>query len=456
MKGQILIADDEQEIRESLTYILEEESYQCSIAKNGKEAIEQAREGNFDIVITDLKMPEYDGLQVMDQINRYSPDTLVIIITAYATVETAVEALRKGASDYILKPLELEEVSLRVNQLMERKALVQENKYLREQIDKNFNFNHIIGESEAMKKVYERIERVSQAQTTILISGKTGTGKELVARALHNHSPRANKPFIAINCGATPEDLFASELFGHKKGAFTGANEDKEGVFVAANGGSLFLDEVGEIPFKVQVDLLRVLQEREVKPLGANFTKSFDTRIIAATNRSLADEVEKGNFREDLYYRLNVVEIPLPTLEERRQDIPLLAKHFIDKYNRQVNRSVKGIDSQALQLMMAYEWKGEVRELENVIERALLLGDSDYIQPEDLPPAIRESDPGTEDEISSESLNEAVQSFEKHHIKNILQRTRGNRSEAARLLNVDPSTLYRKMEKLGIEYENDS
>ncbi len=453
MKGDILIADDEHEIRESLYYVLEEESFRCSTAKNGEEAIEKIREGSFDIVITDLKMPQYDGLEVTDQVNRYAPDTLVMIITAYATVDTAVQALRKGASDYLLKPLDLDEVTVRVNQLMERKSLMQENKYLREQIDKDFNFNHIIGESEAMKEVYDMIERVSQAQTTVLISGKTGTGKELVARAIHKNSPRSDNPFFAINCGATPEDLFASELFGHKKGAFTGASEDKEGVFVAANGGTLFLDEVGEIPLKVQVDLLRVLQEREVKPLGANFTKSFDTRIVAATNRNLYQEVEDGNFREDLYYRLNVVELPLPSLKERRHDIPLLAQHFIEKYNQKVNRSVQGVDSEAMRLMMAYEWKGEVRELENVVERALLLGDSEYVQPEDLPPYIRDTQPAPEHDLNAESLNEAVQSFEKHHIKNILRRTDGNRSEAARLLNIDPSTLYRKMEKLGIQQE---
>lgn len=451
MKGHILIADDEQSIRESLYHILEDEDYNCETAENGKAAIEKVEEGQFDIVITDLKMPKHDGLEVLDHINQFSSDTLVVIITAYATVETAVKALRKGASDYLLKPLEMDEVTLRINHLMERRALMQENKYLREQIDRDFNFNHIIGESEAMKGVYDMVERVSEAQTTVLISGKTGTGKELVARAIHKNSQRANKPFFAINCGATPETLFASELFGHKKGAFTGANEDKEGVFVAANGGSLFLDEVGEIPLNVQVDLLRVLQEREVKPLGANFTKSFDTRIIAATNRNLEEEVEKGNFREDLYYRLNVVEIPLPSLSERRRDIPLLVQHFIEKYNRKVNRSVKGVDSEAMRLLMAYEWKGEVRELENVVERALLLGDSDYIQAEDLPPSIRDTEPVEPNNYSTESLNDAVQSFEKHHIKNILRRTDGNRSEAARLLNIDPSTLYRKMEKYGIE-----
>lgn len=450
MKGHILIADDEQQIRESIYYILEDEGYYCETAADGKEAIEKVEEGSFDVVITDLKMPEYDGLRVMDHINKYSSDTLVVIITAYATVETAVKSLRKGASDYLLKPLDMDEVTLRIGHLIERKALLQENKYLREQIDRNFNFNHIIGESKAMKEVYNMVERVSQAQTTVLISGKTGTGKELVARAIHKNSPRENKPFLAINCGATPETLFASELFGHKKGAFTGANEDKEGVFVAASGGSLFLDEVGEIPLKVQVDLLRVLQEREVKALGSNQTKSFDTRIIAATNRDLEKEVEKGNFREDLYYRLNVVEIPLPSLSERPRDIPLLAQHFIEKYNRKVNRSVKGVDSKAMRLMMGYDWKGEVRELENVIERALLLGDADYIQPEDLPPSISETEPIESEDYNAESLNEAVQSFEKHHIKNILRRTNGNRAEAARLLNIDPSTLYRKMEKYNI------
>jgi len=455
MKGQILIADDEQEIRDSLSLVLEDEGYECQTAADGEEAVEALENAHFDILISDLMMPKKDGMDVLGEAIKISPQTLCVIITAYATVETAVQALRKGASDYILKPLEFDEVVLRIDHLMKQKELAQENKYLREQIDQKFNFNHIIGESQAMKKVYKMVERVSNATTNVLISGQSGTGKELVARAIHANSDRSKKTFIAINCGAIPENLFESELFGHKKGSFTGATEDKDGVFIAASGGTLFLDEIGEIPLNVQVNLLRVLQEREVKPIGSNQTKKFDTRIITATNRNLAEEVEKGNFREDLFYRLNIVEIHLPTLNERREDIPLLVRHFVDKYNRELNRMVKGVDSEAMKLLMSYEWKGQVRELENVIERAILLGDDDYIKVEDLPPGIQnvKSD---EQVFDHESLNNAVQSFEKHHIENVLRRTDGNRTEAARLLSIDPSTLYRKMERLGIQVETDS
>jgi len=450
MARSILIADDEVGIRESLTVVLEEEGYHCTAVQDGDEAIAAIDEKSFDIIISDLKMPKTDGLGVLEYALQHSSETLTIIITAHATVETAITALRKGAADYILKPLDFDEVLIRIENLLEQKDIIQENKYLREQIDQEYNFNHIIGESEAMKEVYRMVERVSEATSNVLITGSSGTGKELVARAIHSNGDRAKKPFLAINCGAIPEDLVESELFGHKKGAFTGAASDKDGIFVAAHGGTVFLDEVAEIPLNLQVNLLRVLQEREVKPVGSNQMVSFDTRIIAATNKDLEAEVEQGNFRDDLYYRLNVVELPLPPLSQRRDDIPLLAHHFLKKYNKELKRNLKGISSEAMSAMMAYEWKGEVRELENVIERSVLLSDNEYLQLEDLPGAIRNVS-GTESiDMDSERLEEAVQVFEKHHIQSMLKRTDGNKSEAARLLGIDPSTLYRKMERLGL------
>ncbi len=375
---------------------------------------------------------------------------MTIIITAHGTIETAIQALRKGAADYILKPLEFDEVLIRIQNLLEQKSLAQENKYLREQIDKEYNFNHIIGESSAMKEVYKMVERVSQATSNVLVTGQSGTGKELVARAIHSNSDRSNKPFLAINCGAIPENLVESELFGHKKGSFTGANADKDGVFVAAHGGTVFLDEVAEIPLNLQVNLLRVIQEREVKPVGSNQMVSFDTRIIAATNKDLEKEVEKGNFRDDLYYRLNVVEISLPPLEQRKEDIPLLAHHFLQKYNKELKHNLKGITSDAMGAMMAYQWKGQVRELENVIERAVLLSDGDFLTLEDLPASFKKSSGSDDFQMDSDKLDEAIQVFEKHHIQSVLKRTEGNKSEAARLLGIDPSTLYRKMERLGV------
>lgn len=450
MTGTVLIADDESGIRESLTIILEDEGYTCTAVKDGEEAINAIQDKSFDIIISDLKMPKKGGLDVLEYALKNSSDTLTIIITAHATIETAIKALRKGAADYILKPLDFDEVLIRIENLMEHKNVVQENKYLREQIDQEYNFNHIIGESGAMKRIYKMVKRVSNANSNVLITGKSGTGKELVARAIHSHSDRSKKPFLAINCGAIPEDLVESELFGHKKGAFTGAESDKDGVFVAANGGTVFLDEIAEIPLNLQVNLLRVLQEREVKPVGSNQTLNFNTRIISATNKDLEKEVENGNFRDDLYYRLNVVEIGLPPLEERREDIPLLAHHFLNKYNKELKRNLKGISSEAMSALMAYTWKGQVRELENVIERSVLLSDNDYLQVEDLPNAFKDVAESSPIDMDNQTLDKAVQVFEKHHIASMLRRTDGNKSEAARLLGIDPSTLYRKMERLGL------
>lgn len=450
MKGSILIADDESSIRESLTIVLEDEGYHCTSVEDGAKAIEAIEKASYDIIITDLKMPNASGIEVLEHALQQSSQTLTIIVTAHATVETAIQALRKGAADYILKPLDFDEVLIRIENLMEHKNLVQENKYLREHIDQEYNFNHIIGESLPMKEVYKMVERLSQVTSNVMVTGPSGTGKELVARAIHSNSDRAKKPFLAINCGAIPENLVESELFGHKKGAFTGATEDKDGIFVAAHGGTVFLDEVAEIPRNLQVNLLRVLQEREVKPVGSNKTLGFDTRIISATNKNLEEEVEKGNFRDDLFYRLNVIELPLPPLEDRREDIPLLAHHFLQKYNKELKQNLKGITGEAMSAMMAYQWKGQVRELENVIERAVLLSDGDYLSLDDLPRAIRATSGTTQFQMDRDKLDEAVQVFEKHHIQSILKRTDGNKSEAARLLGIDPSTLYRKMERLGL------
>lgn len=446
MKGTILIADDEQEIRESLSVVLEDEGYECTTAEHGEVALEKIEKANYDILIADIKMPKLDGMELLEKTKQISPQTMSIIITAYATVETAVQALRTGASDYILKPLDFDEVIMRVKHLMSHREMEMENQYLRDQIDKKFNFNNIIGDSPAMRDVYNMVKRVSQSTTNVLITGKSGTGKELVARAIHANGDRANKPFIPINCGAIPDNLFESELFGYKKGAFTGANTDKDGVFKTANSGTLFLDEVAEIPFHVQVKLLRAIEAKEIKPLGTNTTINIDVRLLAATNKILMEEVENGNFREDLYYRLNIVEIKLPTLSERKEDIPLLVKHFVEKYNRELKRDIKGVDNETMKTLMHYKWKGQVRELENVIERAVLLCDNDYISQEDLPPSTH-SNVG---DYYPDDLKEATKNFERQHISALLRRCDGDKKKASDLLNIGLSSLYRKIEELDV------
>ncbi len=454
MSGTILIADDEPEIRNSLSTVLQEEGYICYTAGDGEEALRMIMDQDVDVLISDIKMPVIDGMKLLEKTLQRSPQTLVVLITAYASVETAVQALRMGASDYLLKPLDFDEVILRLKHLLQRKALALENQYLREQIGREYNFYDIIGESEAMRGVFDLIRKVSGTTTNVLITGRSGTGKELVARAVHVNSNRADKRFIPVNCGAIPENLFESELFGYRKGAFSGAVSNHDGVFKEASGGTVFLDEIGEIPEHIQVKLLRTIQEKEIQPLGSSTAVKVDVRIVAATNRILEEEVERGNFREDLFYRLNIIEIRLPELSERKEDIPILARHFMNKYNREFHQRIKGIDSDAIKALMQYEWKGQVRELENVIERSVLLCEGDYIQKSDLPVGLQHhnnSISGNGDLFEIENLDDSLAEFEKRHIIHILSMLNGNRAEAARRLGIDPSTLYRKMEKYQIK-----
>jgi DNA-binding NtrC family response regulator len=450
MSTRILIADDETSIRETIAEFLSSEGFDTLTASDGKEALEIIKNGSIDILISDVRMPGMDGIELIKQVNTYASDTLVILMTAFASVETAIQALRSGAADYMLKPLDLDELYLRITAILERQSLIRENKYMREVIDRSFNFSFIIGESPAMKSMYRMIDKVSPTKSTVLVTGPSGSGKELIARAVHQRSERKNKPFVAINCGSIPEALFESELFGHKKGSFTGAVSDHDGHFVLANNGTLFLDEIGELPLSMQVKLLRVLQEGEVRPVGAQKGSNVDVRIIAATNRNLEKEVEEGRFREDLFYRLNIIRINAPGLEERKEDIPLLARYFLERYNKELSTSVKGISAEAMAMLMSHQWKGQVRELENVLERAVLLTDHEYIQPDDLP---FESTTTVKSELVTDdsSLNNVVNAFEKQYIQHMLNKFEGNRTETARALSIDPSTLYRKMEKLGID-----
>ncbi len=452
MSTRILVVDDEQIIRESLSFVLKKEGYQVEEAPNGVEALRKHEERPYDIIITDIEMPEMRGMELLDRISQRSPQTFVLIITAFASIETAVEALRKGAFDYILKPIEFDDMLHRVKKLIEHRTLSTENSLLRQELNRTYDFDRIIGQSQAMKNVFETIKRVSQSEGTALITGKSGTGKELVARAIHYNGPRKQKRFVPVNCGAIVDTLFESELFGHKKGSFTGATSDKEGMFKVADGGTMFLDEVGEIPLHLQVKLLRAIEQKEITPVGKTDPIHVDVRIIAATNKDLRQEVERGKFREDVYYRLNVVEIHLPSLSERPTDIPLLANHFLETYRKQMSRDIKGFSNDAMTALVNYRWRGEVRELENVIERAIIFCDEDFITPRHLPEYLRATD-GTGTIVSypgSESLKEAVKHFEKQFIQQTLMHHHSSKEDAARALGISLSSLYRKFEELGI------
>ena len=451
MNTSVLIVDDEQEIRDSLSEVLTDEGYLTYTAENGAVALDMMKEIHYDIIISDIKMPEMDGVTLLQRVKEQAPDTFVILVTSYGSTETAINAMRLGAIDYILKPIDFDELIMRIKNINLHKELLREVRFLRQEISAKYNYEHIIGESTAMKRMYRLIDKVAPSTSTVLVAGRSGTGKELVARAIHARSERAHRPFVAINCGAIPETLFESELFGYKKGAFTGASRDKDGVFKAAAGGTLFLDEVGEIPLQVQVKLLRVIEMREIKPLGSNTIVPINVRLIAATNRDLAKEVERGTFREDLYYRLNIIEIYLPALSERKDDIPLLVTHFVNKYNNELKRRIIGVDNNAMKNLVNYNWKGEVRELENIIERAVLLSDGDMISLDDLPErTVESSGSGYPD-----SLKEASRSFEKKHIIHILDKCENDKAKAADMLGIGLSSLYRKIDDLGIDTDSE-
>jgi len=450
MAHKILVVDDEEIIRDSLCYILEKEGYDVDKAENGKIAYDKMIANHFDLVITDIEMPVMRGTELLEKIKTLNVQTSVIVITAFGSLETAITALRNGASDYILKPVEFDELLIKTKRLFEVRDLLLENRILREEIHRKYDFENIVGKANSIKKVYEMIEAVAETDSTVLISGNSGTGKELVARALHYKSHRKNKPFVAVNCGAISENLIESELFGHKKGAFTGAISDKDGYMKAANGGTLFLDEISEMPPQLQVKLLRAIQEKEYTPVGTTVSLTVNTRFIATTNRNLEEEVKNGRFREDLYYRINVVDIHLPSLKEREEDIPLLADHFLNKYRKELNKNIKGIDNEAMRAMLSHEWKGEVRELENIIERAVIFCKSDMITLQELPPTFKPK----MDELDfsfNGSLDDSVRKFERDFILRALENNENNKEKTADALRVGLSTLYRKLKELDIK-----
>jgi len=450
--ANVLVIDDEVGVRESLSLILSMEGYQVESAESGLYAVKLIDDGkNYDFIICDIRMPGMDGIQFLKEIKNRDLGSILIMISAYGTVETSIEAIKCGADDYINKPINPDELILRMRMAEEKKRLRRENISLRRELGKGKGFEEIVFVSEKIKGVVEFAKRISEYKTTVLITGESGTGKELIARAIHETSPRRDKPFVAVNCAAIPDTLLESELFGYVKGAFSGAHGTKKGLFEEAHGGTLFLDEIGEFPLQLQPKLLRVLQEEEIRRLGDTKTVKIDVRIITATSRDLGQDVRQGSFREDLYYRLNILPVHIPPLRDRKEDIKLLIEHFLQKYNQKLNRKIKGVSPSAMSEILEYPWPGNVRELENVIERAMILTDSEYIQRIDL--SLRENDFRMNTLIDSLSLEEAWQRLEKAYIEKALSKTDGNRTQAAKLLGLSRRALLYKLKQYGYSEE---
>jgi DNA-binding NtrC family response regulator len=441
IKRSILIVDDEKSIVEWLRIALEKEGYEIETALSGADALELAKSRYFNCVITDLKMPGIDGLELLKKLKEEDPDMIAIIITAYGTFESAIEAIRCGASDFITKPFRINEITFRLKNVFEKERFRQENIFLKKSITEERG--EIIGESKKMNELMNLVDRVAKTDATIMIYGETGTGKELIARRLHNKSYRGGEQFVALNCGALPDTLLESELFGYKRGAFTGAVHNKKGLFKVADGGSFFLDEVGEISPKIQVKLLRVLQYQEIVPLGDTKTIKVNVRLIGATNKNLEESVKRGEFREDLFYRLNVIPVYIPPLRERKSDIPLLVKRFTERISKRLKIPNKEFTQEALNRLMDYNWPGNVRELENCIERTMILLDSDTVSQKDLSVIMHTDIPVKEEKT--------LQDMEVNAIRDALKKCGGNKVKAARILGIHPSTLYRKMKKLNID-----
>ena len=434
----------------TLTKILERKGYTVDAASTGEEALHRLTEQTYDLVITDLNMRVMDGLQLLREMKERQLAPAIIVLTGHGTIQSAVEAMKLGAGDYLIKPCHPDELLMGAARLLELRQLRREVQYLRKQVSAGDRYGELIGKSPRMREIYQVIEAVSQNKSNVLLSGENGTGKELVARSIHNKGALASQPFLAINCGALSETLLESQLFGHRKGSFTSAIEDHEGVFQAADGGTLFLDEITDIPLPLQVKFLRAIQEREVTPLGSTRPIRVDVRIIAATNRDIEDAVKNGSFRTDLFYRLNVVPIHLPPLRERREDIPLLVEHFVHEYSRIYGIEPKWVTPEALQRLVDYAWPGNIRELQNAIERAFALSSEPEITLENLPPAVLRSDAAdTTADPFAEPL--PLDEVEKRNIIAALQRSGGNKNEAARILGIDRQRLYRKIEKYGLD-----
>jgi DNA-binding NtrC family response regulator len=446
MKPTVLVAEDEELMRAILRELLENEGYKVLTANSAETALEIFASEDVAVTLTDIKMSGMDGLELLANIKSIDENSAVVIMTAYSSVDSAISALRRGAYDYVTKPFVNEDLLQTIKNAIRTKELFSENRVLRRELDKRYSFSEIIGTSQSLQAVFRLVEKVANSNAGVLINGESGTGKELIARAIHHNSNRSNKPFLAVNCGAIPETLLESELFGHTKGSFTGAIADKKGLFRSAEGGTLFLDEIGEIPLPLQVKLLRALQEHEVTPVGTSLPIKFNVRILAATNRDLEKEIEENRFREDLFYRLNVIEVYLPPLRERREDIPLLAKHFVGKVAKEQNCAEKHITKETMSALINYAWQGNVRELQNAVERAFILS-GDEIDVDCLPPRIKSNAEHTFEMKDPDGLRPTLEEVERRYVTEVLKSVNQDKVRAANIMGIDLSTLYRKLKR---------
>jgi DNA-binding NtrC family response regulator len=456
-RGSLLVVDDDRNICEAIADYLRDLGHRTETSLTCDDAIERIGEFKFDVVICDVSLPDRDGFQLLEWVTRNRPETSVILLTGYGTIESAVEAIRMGAFDYLTKPVIDDELNFSIQRALGQRQIVEENRRLKQQLDEKFGLSNIIGRDYKMAKLFDLIESVADTRTTVLILGENGTGKTMTARAIHQLSGRRDKPFVEVACGALPDTLLESELFGHVQGAFTGASHDKPGKFLQADGGTLFLDEVGTASPSLQVKLLRVLQDREFEPVGGNKTFKVDVRLILATNENLEEKVKAGQFRQDLYYRINVISLTQPPLRERIGDIPLLADHYLDELNQQTGKNVSGFDDHAMSVMQRYSWPGNVRELVNVIERAVVLAKGNIIHVDDLPEVLRRTEAFRDDyeaRLGAGNLKEALTHPERLLILEALESNGWNRQDTARMLGINRTTLYKKMKRFDISYEN--
>ncbi len=457
-QGSLLVVDDDRHICEAMADYLRSLGHRTETAMTCRAALDRIKEYNFQIVICDVNLPDQDGFQLLEWVVENKPETSVILLTGYGTIESAVEAIRLGAFDYLTKPVIDDELNFSIQRALGQRKIVEENKKLKKQLNEKHGISNIIGRDYKMAKMFDLIESVSDTRTTVLILGENGTGKTMTARAIHQMSSRKDKPFVEVACGALPDSLLESELFGHVQGAFTGATHDKEGKFLQADGGTLFLDEIGTASPSLQVKLLRVLQDREFEAVGGSKTHKVDVRLVLATNDDLEARVQDGSFRQDLYYRINVISITQPPLRERLGDIPLLLEHFIEEFNSQTGKKVRGFDEQAMQALQRYNWPGNVRELVNIVERAIVLSKSETITSHDLPEQLRrdpvESAMSINRLAGNANLKSALANPERQIILDALEQNGWNRQETARLLGINRTTLYKKMKKYDITYEN--